>query len=81
MKLNRLLEITTRLMNRETITARELADRFAVSKRTIYRDIDVLSSAGVPVYMSKGSGGGISLLENYTLNKTFISEQEIESLL
>ncbi len=81
MKINRLLEITTLLMNKEIITARELAGRFAVSTRTIYRDIDVLSSAGVPVYMSKGNGGGISLLDNYTLNKTLISEQESESLL
>lgn len=81
MKINRLLEITIRLLNKGTVTAKELADRFEVSTRTIYRDIDVLSSAGVPVYTNKGNGGGISLLENYSLNKTFISEQESESLL
>lgn len=79
-KLNRLFEITTLLMNRDTITARELADRFDVSLRTIYRDIEDLSSAGVPVYMTRGSSGGISLLKDYTLNKTVISELEIESL-
>jgi predicted DNA-binding transcriptional regulator YafY len=81
MKLNRLFEITTILLNKGTVTAKELADRFGVSTRTIYRDIDVLSSAGVPVYMNKGNGGGISLLEDYAINRTLISEQESESLL
>jgi predicted DNA-binding transcriptional regulator YafY len=81
MKINRLFEITTILLNKGTVTAKELADRFGVSTRTIYRDIDVLSSAGVPVYMNKGNGGGISLLENYAINRTLISEQESESLL
>ncbi len=81
MKINRLLEITIILLNRKTITAGELADRFGVSVRTIYRDLDVLSSAGVPVYTSKGNGGGISLLEDYSLNRALISRQESESLL
>ena len=81
MKRNRLFEITTILLNKGTITARELADRFGVSTRTIYRDIDVLSSAGIPVYMNKGNGGGIHLLENYTLNRMLISEHESENLL
>ena len=81
MKINRLLEITILLLNKGTITAKELAERFGVSTRTIYRDVDVLSSAGVPVFMNKGNGGGISLLENYSLNKALISEHESESLL
>ncbi|NJD03403.1 MAG: YafY family transcriptional regulator [Ruminiclostridium sp.] len=81
MKINRLLELTIILLNKGTITAKELAERFGVSARTIYRDVDVLSSAGVPVFMSKGNGGGISLLDNYSLNKALISEHESESLL
>lgn len=81
LKINRLLEIITILLNRETITARELADRFGVSSRTIYRDVDALSSAGVPVYSSKGNNGGISLLEDYTLNKALLSKSESEGLL
>jgi len=81
LKINRLLGITIILLNRETVTAKELAERFGVSMRTIYRDIDVLSSAGVPVFTNKGNGGGISLLEHYSLNKTLISENEIESIL
>jgi predicted DNA-binding transcriptional regulator YafY len=80
-KINRLLEITIILLNKGTVTAKELAERFEVSTRTIYRDIDVLSSAGVPVFTNKGSGGGISLLESYTINKALISEHERESIL
>ena len=81
MKINRLLEITLILLNKGNTTARELADRFEVSTRTIYRDIDELSAAGVPVYTNKGSGGGISLLENYVLNRSIITEHERDSLL
>jgi len=69
------------LLNRETITAKELADRFGVSARTIYRDIDALSAAGIPVYTNKGNGGGISLLEDYTLNKALLTKSESEGLL
>lgn len=81
MKMNRLFEITTILLNQGSVTAQELAERFDVSTRTIYRDIDVLSSAGVPVYMNKGHGGGIHLLEEYTLNRALISDRESENLL
>lgn len=81
MKLNRLLEITTILLNRKTVTAAELAQRFEVSTRTIYRDIDVLSAAGVPVYSSQGANGGISILEDYTVNRTTLSDKERDSVL
>jgi len=81
MQIHRLLELVIILLNRKTITAKELAERFDVSTRTIYRDVDVLSSAGVPVFTNKGNGGGISLLEDFSLNKTLISHQERESLL
>lgn len=81
MKINRLLEITLILLNKSTVTARELADRFNVSTRTIYRDIDVLSTAGVPVYTNKGSGGGISMLDNFAINKALLTDHERDSLL
>ena len=81
MKINRLLEITILLINRGTITAKELANRFEVSTRTIYRDIDVLSGTGVPVYTNKGSKGGICLMENFALNKAIINEHESDSLM
>ncbi|MDR2956960.1 MAG: YafY family transcriptional regulator [Coriobacteriales bacterium] len=81
MKINRLIEIITILLNRQTVTARELAERFDVSRRTIYRDIEVLSSAGVPIYSDKGKGGGISILEDYTLNKALLSKSESDGLI
>jgi len=81
MKINRLLEITLILLNKSTVTAGELAERFGVSTRTIYRDIDELSGAGVPVFTNKGSGGGISLLDNYAINKALLTEHERDSLL
>jgi predicted DNA-binding transcriptional regulator YafY len=81
MKINRLLEITLILLNKKSVTAGELAERFGVSTRTIYRDIDELSSAGVPVFTNKGSGGGISLLDNYAINKAMLNEHERDSLL
>ncbi|MCL1975708.1 MAG: YafY family transcriptional regulator [Firmicutes bacterium] len=81
LKINRLLEMVVILLNRESVTAKELADRFEVSTRTVYRDIEVLSSAGVPVYTNKGNSGGISLLEDYTLNKALLSKKESEGLL
>lgn len=80
MKINRLLEMVLILLNKKTTTAKELADKFGVSTRTIYRDIDILSTAGIPVYTNKGSGGGISLLENYALNRALITEHERDNL-
>ena len=81
MRINRLLGITTILLNRKTVTAKELAERFEVSTRTVYRDIEALSAAGVPVYTTKGNSGGISLLEDFTLNKALLSKSESEGLL
>ncbi|KAB3529173.1 helix-turn-helix transcriptional regulator [Alkaliphilus serpentinus] len=81
MKINRLIEITVLLLKKEVIKAKELAERFEVSTRTIYRDIETLSMAGVPVYMSKGKGGGISIMEDYSLSKTFLSKEDKESLI
>ena len=81
MKINRLIEIITILLNRKSVTAKTLSERFDVSTRTIYRDIDVLSAAGIPIYTDKGKGGGISLLEDYTLNKTMLSKSESDGLI
>ncbi len=81
MKTDRLFEITTILINKGSVTAQQLAERFGVSTRTIYRDIDTLSSTGVPVYTNKGHGGGIHLLENYTLSKALLSDSDSEHLL
>lgn len=56
---NRLFEIVYILMQKRKITAKELANRFEVSTRTIYRDIETLSGANIPIYASKGKDGGI----------------------
>ncbi|ASS64930.1 MULTISPECIES: YafY family protein [unclassified Paenibacillus] len=81
MPISRHFEIVYMLLNKKTITAGELAERFGVSTRTIFRDIDVLSAAGIPVYSSKGKGGGISLLDGYSFHASLLSEREQEDLL
>jgi len=81
MQINRLLEIVYILLRQKTVTAKELAARFEVSQRTIYRDIDTLSLAGIPVYTEKGKGGGISLLPEFVLSKSILSEQEQTEIL
>ena len=67
--MNRLFEIVYLLLSKGKVTAREMAERFEVSQRTIYREIEALSIAGIPVYTEKGKGGGISLLPGFTINK------------
>lgn len=62
-------------------SAPELAKKFEVSTRTIYRDLDTISAAGIPIYATQGKGGGISLLENYVLDKSLFSEKEQEQIL
>ena len=81
MQINRLLEIVTILLDQKAITAKQLSRQFGVSQRTIYRDIDALSLAGIPVYAEKGKGGGIRLLPEYVLSKSILSEQEQQEIL
>lgn len=81
MQINRLFEIVYILLEKRKATAKELAEHFEVSVRTIYRDIEILSGAGIPIYMSKGKGGGVSLLSEFVLNKTVITETEKEEIL
>ncbi len=81
MQVNRLFEIVYILLNKNYITAKELAEHFEVSVRTIYRDIDILCQSGIPIYTSKGKGGGIGLLDNFVLNKSVLSKQEQEEII
>lgn len=80
MKLDRLLRMTMLLLDRKKVTAQELAEEFHVSVRTVYRDIDTLSSAGIPVVSYQGANGGISLIEDYRIDKHFLKAEEISSL-
>ncbi|WP_240967792.1 helix-turn-helix transcriptional regulator [Paenibacillus aquistagni] len=81
MQVHRMFEIIYLLMHKKTLTAKELADQFEVSPRTIYRDIDTLCEAGIPIYTTKGKGGGIRLVDSYILNKSILSEKEQEEIL
>ena len=81
MPINRLFEIVYVLMEKSTVTAKELAGRFEVSQRTIYRDIETLSESGISVYMTKGKGGGISLLPEFVFNKALLTEEERREIL
>jgi len=76
MKADRLFEILYYLLNKKYVTAGELAERFEVSVRTIYRDIDVISSSGIPIYTEQGRTGGISLLPNFIMDKSILNEKE-----
>ena len=81
MHTGRLFEIVYLLQSRPRMTARELAERFEVSVRTIYRDIDALSAAGVPVYAARGGGGGVGLLPGYVLDRSLLTDGEQDEIL
>lgn len=81
MKESRLFKIVYYILEKGHVTAPELAEKFEVSVRTIYRDIDVISSTGIPIYVSTGRNGGIQILDNYVLEKAFFSDKEKEDML
>lgn len=81
MKENRLFKIVYFILEKERVTASELAEKFEVSVRTIYRDVDVISSAGIPIYVTTGRNGGIQILDNYVLDKAFFSDKEKQDIL
>ncbi len=81
MQESRLFKILYHLLDKGQATAPELAERFEVSVRTIYRDIDALSGAGIPVYTEAGRNGGIHLLNDFVLDKAVLSEAEKQEIL
>ena len=81
LKESRLFRIVYYLLEKGRVTAPELAEKFEVSVRTIYRDVDVISSAGIPIYVTTGRNGGIRILDDYVLEKSFFSDQEKQELL
>ena len=76
MKIDRMFKIIYLLMGRDKIAVRELAEHFEVSPRTIHRDIDSLMQAGIPLFTSRGSEGGVSLMGGFVLDRTVLSEEE-----
>lgn len=81
MQESRLFRIVYYLIEKGKSTAPELAQKFEVSARTIYRDIDVISSAGIPIYATQGKNGGIIIDENFTLDRSMLSKKEKEQIL
>jgi predicted DNA-binding transcriptional regulator YafY len=77
MKIDRLLSIIVILLNNDRITARELSKRFEVSIRTIYRDIDAINLAGIPVISLQGNDGGFSIMENFTLKRHLFTFEDM----
>ena len=80
MRADRLLSLLMLLQTRGRMTAAQLADELEVSERTIYRDMDALSIAGVPVYGEPGPEGGYALVESYRTNLTGLNEAETRAL-
>ncbi len=78
---SRLFQIIYYLLNKGEATASELAEKFEVSVRTIYRDIDKLSGAGIPVYTTTGYKGGVHLDENFVLKKSLLSKEDMQNIL
>ncbi len=81
MQESRLFKIVYHLLDQGQATAPELAEKFEVSVRTIYRDIDALSGAGVPVYAEAGRNGGIRLMKDFVLDRVVLSEEEKQEIL
>lgn len=80
MKVDRLVSMIMLLLNRERIGAQELADLFEVSPRTIYRDIDTINMAGIPVLGTAGAGGGFEIMPSYKMNQKFFSTADLSAL-
>lgn len=81
MKVDRLVSIIMILLDKERIGAQELADMFEVSPRTIYRDIDAINMAGIPIRSTSGVGGGFEIMPQYKVDKKVFSTADLSALL
>ncbi|ERJ11337.1 helix-turn-helix transcriptional regulator [Haloplasma contractile] len=81
MKIDRIINMITILIKKQKVTSKELAEYFGVSVRTIQRDIDTLSMAGIPIYSEVGKKGGYKILEAYTFDKNFLNIDEANILI
>lgn len=80
MKIYRLIGIITTLQQKKTVTAPYLAEKFEVSRRTISRDIEDICKAGIPLITTQGAGGGISIMEGFSLDTTVFTQQELAAI-
>ncbi len=81
MKVDRLVSIIMILLDKKRIGAQELADMFEVSPRTIYRDIDAINMAGIPILSTSGVGGGFEIMQEYKIDKNVFSTADLSALL
>lgn len=81
MKINRLLAIVVILLNRKKISASELAEKFEVSVRTIYRDIEAINLAGIPIVSQIGNNGGFYIIDNYKINHQLLTLEDMISII
>jgi predicted DNA-binding transcriptional regulator YafY len=81
MRADRFLSILIIISQKGLVTGKDLAEHFEVSLRTIYRDIEKISEAGVPIAAIGGKGGGYYIMGNYTLNNLFLNRKEAEPLI
>ena len=81
MKIDRLIGILYVLLQKDKVTAPELAERFEVSRRTINRDIEDLCKAGIPIRTSQGTGGGISIMDGYRMDRTILTSKDMQMIL
>ncbi len=81
MKIDRMIGILSVLLQKEKTTAPELAERFEVSKRTINRDIEALCKAGIPIHTAQGTGGGISIMDGYRMDRTILTSKDMQMIL
>lgn len=81
MKIDRLISIIMLLLDQERVSAQALADRFEVSSRTIYRDIDTINLAGIPIRSTSGVGGGFEIMQNYKIDRKVFSSADLSAIL
>ena len=80
MKIDRMIGILSLLLQKEKMTAPELAEHFEVSKRTINRDIDDLCKAGIPICTTQGAGGGIQIMDGYRMDRTLLTSKDMQMI-
>ena len=81
MKIDRLIGILSILLQKEMVTAPELAEHFEVSRRTINRDIEALCQAGIPIQTTQGVGGGIRIMSGYSMDRTLLTSRDMQMIL